>query len=79
VTASGSATGATSGSATAAIGTATAAPKPAKPEPVYHKIKSGDTLLALAMDYDTTVAEICALNGITRTTTLRLGRNLRIK
>ncbi len=55
------------------------APRPAAPEPVYHKIQSGDTLLALALRYNTTVAKICALNGITRTTTLRIGRNLRIK
>lgn len=54
-------------------------PKPAGPTPVYHKIVSGDTLLALAMQYGTTVAGICTLNGITRTTTLRLGRSLRIK
>jgi murein DD-endopeptidase MepM/ murein hydrolase activator NlpD len=53
--------------------------EPAKPKQVYHKIKSGDTLLALAMDYHTTVADICALNNITRTSTLRIGRNLRIK
>jgi LysM repeat protein/ribosomal protein L27 len=54
-------------------------PQPAEPEPVFHKIKSGDTLLALALGYKTTVAKICALNGITRTSTLRIGRNLRIK
>jgi hypothetical protein len=35
--------------------------------------------LALALRYDTTVAKICELNGITRATTLSLGRNLRIK
>jgi hypothetical protein len=53
--------------------------KPADPEPEYHKIRSGDTLLALAMEYHTTVANICALNGITRTSTRRIGRNLRIR
>ena len=47
--------------------------------PTYHKVVSGDTLLALAMQYGTTVAKICNLNGITRTTTLRIGRNLRIQ
>jgi hypothetical protein len=55
------------------------APRRAAPQPVYHKIKSGDTLLALALHYNTTVAKICSLNGITRTTTLRIGRSLRIK
>lgn len=49
-----------------------------KKEPVFHKIRSGDTLLALAMEYRTTVARICQLNGIQRGTTLRIGRNLRI-
>ncbi len=52
---------------------------PAAVESVYHRIVSGDTLLALAGQYGTTVAKICALNGISRTTTLRIGRNLRIK
>ncbi len=54
-------------------------PPTASGAPVYHKIVSGDTLLALALHYDTTVAKLCDLNHITRTTTLRLGRNLRIK
>ncbi len=53
-------------------------PSPA-PEPMYHKIRSGDTLLALALSYKTTVTRICELNGISRTTTLRIGRNLRIE
>lgn len=51
----------------------------AEPEPVYHTIKSGDTLLALALHYDTTVGRICTLNGIARTTTLRIGKKLRIR
>lgn len=54
-------------------------PKAAASDPVWHKIRSGDTLLALALHYNTTVAKMCALNGITRTTTLRIGRNLRIR
>ena len=66
-----------------ADGTTTAAPEvSAKPDPparVYHDIVSGDTLLALALHYGTSVASICDLNGIARTTTLRLGRRLRIK
>ncbi len=44
---------------------------------VYHKIQSGDTLGAIAMKYGTTVSKLCELNGITRTTILRLGRNIR--
>ncbi len=46
---------------------------------VYHTIKSGDTLYALALKYKTTVAKICSLNKITEKTTLKLGRKLRIK
>ncbi len=46
-------------------------------EPVYHKIQSGDTLGAIAMKYGTTIEKLCQLNGISRTTILRLGRTLR--
>lgn len=45
----------------------------------YHKIRSGDTLGHLAVKYHTTVRNICALNGIKSTTTLRLGRTLRVR
>ncbi len=45
----------------------------------YHTIKSGDTLGALAVKYHTTVRQLCAWNGIKATTTLRLGRKLRVK
>lgn len=46
-------------------------------EPVYHRIQSGDTLGAIAMKYGTTVTKLCQLNGITRTTVLKLGRKIR--
>ncbi len=45
----------------------------------YHKIRSGDTLGALARRYGTTVGNICRLNGIKSTTTLRIGRTLRVR
>lgn len=45
--------------------------------PVYHRIKSGDTLGAIAKRYGTSVSKLCELNGITKTTVLRLGRSLR--
>jgi murein DD-endopeptidase MepM/ murein hydrolase activator NlpD len=48
-------------------------------KPVYHTIKSGDTLLAIARNYGTTTTEICRLNGITRDGVLRIGKRLRIK
>jgi len=44
---------------------------------IYHRIKSGDTLGAIARKYGTSVSKICELNGISKTTTLRLGRSLR--
>lgn len=46
-------------------------------QPIYHKIQSGDTLGSIAQKYGTTVSKLCELNGITRTTILRLGRTLR--
>lgn len=46
---------------------------------VYHVIKSGDMLGKLAIRYGVSIDQICRLNNITRTTTLRLGRQLRIK
>lgn len=44
---------------------------------IYHRIKSGDTLGALAVKYGTTVSKLCQMNSITPTTTLKLGRSLR--
>ena len=46
---------------------------------VYHTIVSGDTLSALARRYGTTVRRLCELNGISETSTLRLGKKLRVK
>ncbi len=43
----------------------------------YHKIRSGDTLSGIARRYGTTITQLCRLNGIRRTTTLRIGRILR--
>jgi len=45
----------------------------------YHTIKSGDTLSGLAKRYHTTVDKLCQLNGITRKTTLRVGKKIRVK
>lgn len=45
----------------------------------YHKIRSGDTLGAIARRHGTTVANICRLNGIKSTTILRIGRSLRVR
>jgi murein DD-endopeptidase MepM/ murein hydrolase activator NlpD len=44
---------------------------------VYHRVKSGDTLGAIARKYGTTVGELCRLNGIKSTSTLRIGQSIR--
>ena len=45
----------------------------------YHKIRSGDTLGAIARRYGTNVSRLCQLNGIRSTTTLKIGRTLRVR
>ena len=45
----------------------------------YHKVKSGDTLGKIAARYHTTVRRLCQLNGIKQTTTLSIGRRLRVR
>ncbi len=45
----------------------------------YHTIRSGDTLGRIAINNGTTVKELCRLNGITPTTTLRIGRRIRVR
>jgi len=68
----------TAARAAVSASTSTAARKPAT-QAVYHKIRGGDTLYSLARRYGTTVAKLCSLNGISSRTTLRIGRNLRMK
>jgi len=60
-------------------GSQSAPPPPADGSAQYHTIVSGDTLSGLAVKYHTTVSSLCALNGISRTTILRLGKKLRVK
>ena len=45
----------------------------------YHKVRSGDTISQIARKYGVSQAQIMRLNGITGKTTLKLGRNLRIR
>lgn len=45
----------------------------------YHKVKRGDTLYGIARKHGTTVNTICRLNRISRNTTIRVGRTLRVK
>ena len=43
----------------------------------YHTIRRGDTLSRIALRYRVSIDQLCRLNGISRTTTLRIGRVLR--
>ena len=43
----------------------------------YHKIKSGDTLGRISRQYHISIDRLCRLNGIKRTTTLRIGQIIR--
>ena len=45
----------------------------------YYKVRSGDTLSAIATKHNTTIAAICKLNGIRQNSSLQIGRNLRVK
>ncbi|MCG8473926.1 MAG: peptidoglycan DD-metalloendopeptidase family protein [Cytophagales bacterium] len=46
---------------------------------VYHRIRRGDYLGRIARRYHTTIIKICRLNRIKSTTTLRIGRRLRVR
>jgi len=46
---------------------------------VYHSIRSGETLSALAVKYHTTVSRICQLNGFTAKKVLQIGQKVRVK
>ncbi len=57
------------------------APAPAKKQntEIYiYKVKSGDTLGAIAERNNTSISAICALNGITSRSTLQIGQRLQI-
>ncbi len=45
----------------------------------YHTIRKGDTLGKLAKHYHTSISSICKLNNISRNSTLRIGKRLRVK
>ena len=44
-----------------------------------HRVKKGETLSRIAVIYGTTVNELCALNGLTRTSTLAIGQAIRFR
>jgi hypothetical protein len=52
--------------------------QPQQPQPVYHTVRGGDTLGAIARRYGTTVREIQRLNNL-RGTNIRAGQRLRVK
>ncbi len=45
----------------------------------FHKIRTGDSLWTISKRYRTSINNICRLNGISKNTVLRPGRNLRIR
>lgn len=45
----------------------------------YYRVRTGDTLTEIANKNRTTVSKICQLNGIRVTTSLQIGRSLRVK
>jgi len=45
---------------------------------VYYKVKSGDTLSRIAVKNETSVANICKLNGISRNAVIKVGQTLRV-
>jgi murein DD-endopeptidase MepM/ murein hydrolase activator NlpD len=44
----------------------------------YHRIRSGDTLSTIARRYGTTVNKLCRLNNMKVSSTLRVGRSIRV-
>lgn len=52
-------------------------PEP-EPQEVYHTVRSGDTLIAIANRYGVTVSQIRQLNGM-RGSRIRAGQRLRVK
>ncbi|MBO7465887.1 MAG: LysM peptidoglycan-binding domain-containing protein [Bacteroidales bacterium] len=56
-----------------------AAAEQADQAPVYHIIRKGDTLGALARKHHTSVAALCRLNHIKESTLLQIGHQLRVK
>lgn len=47
--------------------------------PVYYKVRSGDTLSGIALKNETSVSNICKLNGITTKTVIKPGQTLRVQ
>jgi murein DD-endopeptidase MepM/ murein hydrolase activator NlpD len=48
-------------------------------EVLYHTIIKGDTLYKIARQYHTSIDALCQLNNISTSTTLKIGRKLKVK
>lgn len=48
-------------------------------EKIFYHIRGGDTLSEIASKYHISINRLCQLNGIRRTTTLRIGRRLQVR
>jgi LysM repeat protein len=46
------------------------------PTPIYHEVQSGETLIAIALQYGVTVAALQSANGISDPSTLQVGQDL---
>ncbi|BDC98691.1 peptidoglycan DD-metalloendopeptidase family protein [Persicobacter psychrovividus] len=46
---------------------------------VHHRIRRGDTLSHIARRYHTSVTKICRLNGMKRSSVLRVGKTIRVR
>jgi murein DD-endopeptidase MepM/ murein hydrolase activator NlpD len=45
----------------------------------YYKVRKGDTLGKIAGRYGTSISRLCSLNGLSRKSTLRVGRSLKVR
>jgi hypothetical protein len=45
----------------------------------YHTIIKGDTLYKISKKYNTSIESLCQLNNISKTTTLKIGKQLKVK
>lgn len=49
------------------------------PAKEYHVIRKGDSLGRIASKYSTSISKLCKLNGLKKTSILRIGRQIRIR
>jgi len=49
------------------------------PAKKYHKVRAGDTLSSIATKNNTTISQLCKLNGIRQSSVIQIGRSLRVR